>query len=230
VLRHDAFLAGDTTTDFLDRVPLSLRRELPQEHLETCALLAALVAQLGGHRASGMTTFPVGWRNGLLPPEPVVFTHHGSTVRVALLAARDGSFHATIGDDLRGARAVVLAATEDGPATQIETEVDGLRHRATVRHHGDRWWVDETELHLVPRFPTKGKEAVEGGLVAPLPGGVVAVEVSSGDTVTAGQLLVVVEAMKMEHRVTAPADGTVAEVRVELGQQVAAGDVLVILQ
>jgi biotin carboxyl carrier protein len=62
-----------------------------------------------------------------------------------------------------------------------------------------------------------------------LPGGVIAVAVAPGDAVTAGQLLVVVEAMKMEHRITAPSDGTVAEVRAAVGDQVAAGDLLVVL-
>ena len=68
-----------------------------------------------------------------------------------------------------------------------------------------------------------------GGLVAPMPGKVIAVEVTAGDAVAEGQLLMIVEAMKMEHRITAPHAGVVGEVRAHAGDQVGAGDLLVVL-
>ena len=68
-----------------------------------------------------------------------------------------------------------------------------------------------------------------GGLVAPMPGTVLAVHVAPGDTVTEGQLLMVVEAMKMEHRITAPRPGVVAEVRARGGDQVSGGDLLAVI-
>ena len=68
-----------------------------------------------------------------------------------------------------------------------------------------------------------------GGPVSPLPGSVVSVYVASGDEVADGDLLVVVEAMKMEHRIVATADSTVAEVLVAPGDKVDAGDLLVAL-
>jgi propionyl-CoA carboxylase alpha chain len=67
-------------------------------------------------------------------------------------------------------------------------------------------------------------------LLAPLPGSVVQVAVVSGQRVVAGDVLVVLEAMKMEHTVRAPFDGTVTEVRVELGEQVESGAVLVVVE
>ena len=78
---------------------------------------------------------------------------------------------------------------------------------------GDRVWVQgpdgDVALTAVPRFPESGRgEAVAGGLVAPMPGTVLAVHVGPGDTVAQGQLLMIVEAMKMEHRITAPRAGT----------------------
>ena len=238
ILRHDAFLAGDTTTDFLSRFPLSGRKDLPRAVLDTCAILAALAAQESDHTATRLRTLPLGWRNGILPPDPISFTHDERTTRIGVLPIlRDGSFSVAVDDGLGGStimRARVLhieiCLTAAGIEAELEAEIDGLRQRATVRSYGDRWWVDEVELQMQPRFPKKEKEAVEGGLTAPLPGGVVTVAVANGDRVVAGQLLVVVEAMKMEHRVTAPADGTVEEVRVALGQQVSSGDVLVVLQ
>ncbi|MCW2674751.1 MAG: acety-l/propionyl-CoA carboxylase subunit alpha [Frankiales bacterium] len=223
-LRHPSFLAGDTTTDFIQRVAPPRRKEVYVGQLEHCAVLAALTAQAWRRAASPLGGFPPGWRNGGLPPEAFSFRSGDVTVDLTYQARRDGTFDVTVGE--RALEARVLAVTDAG----IEAEVDGVRHRVRVRTDGSRWWVGEVELHLVPRFPVNEKEAVEGGLVAPLPGGVIAVAVSPGDAVTAGQLLVVVEAMKMEHRITAPSDGTVAEVRAAVGDQVAAGDLLVVLQ
>ena len=88
----------------------------------------------------------------------------------------------------------------------------------------------EEALAAVPRFPESGRgEAVAGGLVAPMPGTVLAVHVGPGDTVAQGQLLMIVEAMKMEHRITAPRAGTVGEVRARPGDQVNGGDLLAVL-
>jgi propionyl-CoA carboxylase alpha chain len=223
VLRHEAFLAGDTTTDFIERVSPPRAREVYVAQLEHCAVLAALTAQSWRRSRNPLGGFPAGWRNGVLPPESFTYRSADVTIDVAYRSRRDGCFEVTVGEKTWDAR--VLAVTPEG----IECEIDGVRHRVAVRNHEDRWWVGEVELSLVPRFPVKEKETVEGGLVAPLPGGVIAVAVAAGDVVRAGQLLVVVEAMKMEHRITAPADGTVAEVRAAVGDQVAAGDLLVVL-
>ncbi|MCU1602887.1 MAG: acety-l/propionyl-CoA carboxylase subunit alpha [Frankiales bacterium] len=223
VLRHEAFLAGDTTTDFIDRVDPPRAKAVYVTQLEHCAVLAALTAASWRRAASPMGRFPAGWRNGFLPAESFGYRHGSHDLVVSYRARRDGAYDVTAGENAWEAR--VLSVTAGG----IEAEIDGVRHRTAVRSAGDRWWVGEFELTLLPRFPSKEKELVEGGLVAPLPGGVISVGVAAGDSVTAGQLLVVVEAMKMEHRITAPADGTVDEVRVSVGQQVAAGDLLVVL-
>ncbi|MFV2039903.1 MAG: biotin/lipoyl-containing protein, partial [Acidimicrobiales bacterium] len=69
-----------------------------------------------------------------------------------------------------------------------------------------------------------------GGLAAPMPGVVLEVRCAPGDTVAKGQTLVVLEAMKMEHRIDAPSDGVVAEVRVASGGQVVNGEVLIVFE
>jgi len=111
-------------------------------------------------------------------------------------------------------------------------ELDGRRLLAEWQHDGPRWWVQgpegEVALIEVDRFPEPQADAVAGGLAAPMPGLVLSVAVVPGEAVVEGQLLVIVEAMKMEHRVNAPYAGTVSEVRVAVGDQVA-GDLLVVL-
>lgn len=81
----------------------------------------------------------------------------------------------------------------------------------------------------LPRFPERDPGGVSGGLTAPMPGKVIATYISVGDQIEAGKLMLIPEAMKMEHRITAPADGVVSELRVQEGDQVANGELLIVL-
>lgn len=84
-------------------------------------------------------------------------------------------------------------------------------------------------LEVVPRFVPPGTEPVGGGLIAPMPGAVLDVRCAAGDQVEAGQVLVVLETMKMEHPVRSPVEGVVAEIRVRAGDQVGTGVVLLVI-
>jgi propionyl-CoA carboxylase alpha chain len=94
--------------------------------------------------------------------------------------------------------------------------------------HGPR---GDIALNLVPRFKDGTEiEVIAGGLTAPMPGKVIAVEVTVGQRVRAGQVLAIMEAMKMEHTIVAPAAGIVGEMRVKKGDQVGAGDLLAVIE
>ena len=113
-------------------------------------------------------------------------------------------------------------------------ELAGFRGAWEVSRRGSRWYATgpvggSVALVQRSRFPDPDAETVEGGLVAPMPGKVLIVDVEAGDRVRAGQVLVVMEAMKMEHQITAPADGEVAEVRASVGDQVDNGELLVVI-
>ena len=86
-----------------------------------------------------------------------------------------------------------------------------------------------TTLEVAPRFALPGEEAPTGSLMAPMPGRVLEVRASTGDEVAAGQAVLVLEAMKMEHHMAAPFAGTVTEVRVAAGDQVDNGAVLLVI-
>lgn len=118
--------------------------------------------------------------------------------------------------------------------------IDGVSHVADVEDHAGTCVVDvggETysiEVEEQTRYIIRTRGGAAGGagaqtLKAPLPGKITHVGVRAGDTVTAGQGLVVIEAMKMENELKATAAGTVREVRVVAGQAVNAGDVLVVI-
>jgi biotin carboxyl carrier protein len=98
---------------------------------------------------------------------------------------------------------------------------------ASVYVHGPG---SSTELTEVTRLTDPAASIQAGSLIAPMPAMVITVSTMPGDSVAAGQPLIVLEAMKMQHAVLAPGDGVVAEVRVKEGEQVAAGQVLAVLE
>jgi acetyl-CoA/propionyl-CoA carboxylase biotin carboxyl carrier protein len=111
-------------------------------------------------------------------------------------------------------------------------EWDGVTH--ALRHAGDWLGRDGDSWRVADHDPVEavlrsGTGTGADTLAAPMPGTVTVVKVAVGDTVTAGQSLLVVEAMKMEHIITAPHDGTVAEVSVTPGATVAMDQVLAVV-
>jgi propionyl-CoA carboxylase alpha chain len=84
-------------------------------------------------------------------------------------------------------------------------------------------------LAAAPRFADPDAALAAGSLVAPMPGTVVRLAVQAGDPVKAGDPLLWLEAMKMEHRIAAPADGVVTELPVTVGQQVEVGTILAVV-
>ena len=108
---------------------------------------------------------------------------------------------------------------------------DGTKAWAHVAKVGDVWWVHHSGRIFTMERIEAGASSDEhlGGLVAPMPGVVLDVLVSAGQSVEAGQTLMILEAMKMEHRITAPRDGKIENVHVAAGDQVETDQLLVTL-
>ncbi len=235
ILRSTPFLAGDTTTSFLDEHPRVLEPTAPREDEQRHALAAAVAASAWDDPDP---LVPRGWRNVAGIPTVVSLTRVGGTGCLTMLV-----------DDRRAGTSVHMASTEAvpfadvfalaserlegadfdivsvaGAEVTVRSTVGGVEAACTVARYGDAVYVDDG-IHssawlLMPRFPDHSGEAAGHGAVTPVPGTITAVLVAAGDVVTAGQPLVVLEAMKMEHRVAAEADGVVRAVLVEVGQPV----------
>jgi propionyl-CoA carboxylase alpha chain len=222
-LRARAFLDGDTTTDFIERVePVAA---LPD--VDRAAAIAALWLQ-GRNRAEAgvLAGLPSGWRNGRLPAQHAVLAHGDRVIDVRYRSRRDGTFQ--LGDG-------AIAQVHDWSPAAIDVEIGGRRLRSAVTAAGNRLHVQlpsgTVDVDIVPRFAVAaGDDAGHGGLVAPMPGVVHSVHCAIGDVVATRQPLLILEAMKMEHPVVAPQAGTVTDVRVALGEHVTTGTVLVVLQ
>jgi propionyl-CoA carboxylase alpha chain len=222
-LRHEDFLAGDTDTGFLERIGVGTLAARPAGVLPVSALAAALaVAANRAARATVQRAVPSGWRNLPSQPQRVTYLAGDETVDVEYRLTRDG-----LVTDLD---AVLVAQAPEA----VVLDVAGLRVRFAVARHGDRVEVDSAfgsvALTEVPRFADPADRVVAGATVAPMPGTVALLAVAAGDRVAAGAELLVLEAMKMQHRVVAAAGGVVTELRVAVGQQVDAGAVLAVIE
>jgi propionyl-CoA carboxylase alpha chain len=232
VLRHDAFLAGDTTTSFLGQHfgDPEARGVVVSPQTVDLALLGALVVSAQARRGVGalLPTLPVGFSNTTGVEHEMAFRVAGETRLLRYRQRRDGSWRVV--QDGSGVMDLRARVGGDG---RVELEVEGRRVTQRVVSHADRVEVHgaggRVDLEVVPRFHEVAAVASQGVTLAPMPGSVVAVEVDEGDEVEEGELLVTVEAMKMEHRVTAPFAGRIDEVRVVAGQQVEADQVLVVV-
>jgi acetyl/propionyl-CoA carboxylase alpha subunit len=242
ILREPEFLAGATDTGYLTRHdPAVLARAATAPGARPLHALAAALAGQAGRRSAApvLGTLPSGWRNVPSEPQHAEFSCDGEPVSVSYrlgggaagAAAGGGStaWAAVDGSELAG-----LVVWSQSPE-RVELEVDGTRRAISVSQVGDTWYVDSalgsSVLTEVPRFPEPGPAAQAGGsLLAPMPGTVVTVAVAVGDQVRAGETVLVLEAMKMEHTVTAPHEGTVTELRAKPGAAVDTGAVLAVVQ
>jgi propionyl-CoA carboxylase alpha chain len=117
-------------------------------------------------------------------------------------------------------------------ADRVVLDVDGVQRTYDVAVHGDRVYAGGTALTALPRLPEPAaQEHAPGALVAPMPGTVVrlAENVAPGMRVSAGEPLLWLEAMKMEHRITAPVSGTLTALHAAPGRQIEAGALLAVV-
>jgi len=224
-LRTPEFLAGDTTTDFIARVKPARAREPSDGERTRLAQLAALWVQGVNRRdAQVLATAPSGWRNARLPDQKLVLAHGEASVTVRYRSLRDGRFRFEDGTTAR-----IHTWSREG----IDVEIGGRRTWARVSRAGDQLVVHGPNGDLVfterPRFTLPGAEETAGGFVAQMPGKVIDLRVKVGDRVTAGDTLLVLEAMKMEHPLRTMEAGVVTEVRVVQGEQVEAGTLLLVV-
>ncbi len=223
--------AGRTTTDLVesrgDRLVPAVPDEVRAAHLHGAAL--ALVAG----RPAVQPGVPNGWRTWADAVETVVL-RDDTTAEVEVRSTRTGTTVAIDGAD------PLLAVLHAWDGRHADVEVDGLRRRVAVQaepeddEHARSVLVSAggwtTAWTQPARLPAGEASEQARGPSSPVPGTVVAVHVAAGDRVSAGDALVVLEAMKMEHRITADTDASVVEVVVAVGDAVDAHEVLVVLE
>jgi acetyl/propionyl-CoA carboxylase alpha subunit len=232
ILREPDFLAGATDTGYLTRhEPAALSRSAAGPATTAVHALVAALARQAVSRAAApvLGSLPSGWRNVFSTPQRVTYTAAGEQYDVAYRILGD-TVRASVNDVPLGQAEILGPSGTD----RVDLEIDGMRRVYRVHRIGPDTYVDasdgSTALTEVPRFGDPEKLAPAGSLLAPMPGLVRRVLVEVGALVTAGQPLLVLEAMKMEQTVAAPAAGVVAELRAKAGEQVSTGQVLAVVE
>ncbi len=229
LLGHESFLAAELDTGFLERHSGLATVGASERTLRDHAIAAALWSQEERRRqAPVLGRVPSGWRNNPTQMQHISFRAGDAEVAVGYRAVARGRFRVETG----GGSFDVLVVDVDPNGLRLE--IGACQRRYELIAAGDRWYVHgadgRSELTEVPRFPEAESEEVSGGCQASMPGRILAVRVAEGDAVAKGDVLVVMEAMKMEHQITAPRAGRVTTLHVAEGQQVDAGDVLVVVE
>ncbi len=201
----EAFVSGDVETGFIERNLDDLLPALqpPKDVLEAAGLLIA--ARAAGSDATETLDLHEGWT----PPSAgfrLNAVPRPTTVRVG----HNGEVHEV---ELSG------RSVWDIPIARLKR--DGVFAYDYLGWSG---------LFTEVRFDGGQASAADGAIIAPMPGKVIAVDVAEGQVVTAGQRLMVLEAMKMEHALTAPFDGTVTELSASEGGQVQVEAVLCVVE
>ncbi|MFD9166965.1 biotin carboxylase N-terminal domain-containing protein [Streptomyces sp. NPDC059558] len=217
-LRHPEFTAGQLDTGFYERHLDTLTADAPDA---TAAALAAALAEAAPAPDAPLAARLGGWRNVRSQPQTRRYRSAGVEHEVQYQPVNHPGIR-------------VVAATP----CLVTLEVEGIRRAFHVKQNSNR-----TEIYVdsalgahtftpVPRFPDPQDRTEPGSLLAPMPGTVVRIAegLAPGSPVTAGQPLLWLEAMKMEHRILAPASGTLTALHVATGQQVEFGALLAVVQ
>ena len=230
ILEHADFLRGATDTHFLERhQPAALVASVAHPDAERLhAVAAALAGQAERRRqAKVLRRVPPGWRNVPSELQRIELATEERTIVVGYRLARAGAIVAVDGEVVAD-----LQVRETLPDLVV-LESGSVLRRFAVHRVGEVSFVDSvlgsTRLVELPRHPSGEATLAAGTLIAPMPGIVRRVCVAVCDVVAARAELLVLEAMKMEHRILAPAAGTVAALHVAEGDNVAAGALLVVL-
>ena len=223
-LRNESFINGNTTTDFIEREKPNGEQVLSENQIFNASAAIALWIAMGNRASDEVTDFmPSNWTNGRMPYQRIKLMILKNEIEIKYQLKRSGLF------EVMGTNCKIHAVDESG----IDVEVGSHRFFAQVTRADDQILINmpfgDLDALIVPRFLEPGNEVPEGGLVAPMPGKVIEVKVKKGDKVKAGDTLIIIEAMKMEHSIKATENGKVTKLMVSLNQQVDNGATLLVL-
>ena len=224
-LRSKEFLDGDTTSDFIDRVNPDRKLKLSPLEIEHVVSIAALWIQERNRSKTNIASFmSSGWTNGRLPKQNITLVYDREEYKVLYKYKRN------IGYIFEwGKIGVIHSADKYG----IDVEFNGKRHYSRITIKDNNILVHmpygDVNLEIKPRFLMPGSEKLQGSLSAPMPGKVIALNVKKGSKVKAGDVLVILEAMKMEHSIKAAEDGVVSKILISKNDQVENGAPLMVV-
>ena len=225
ILRSDEFLKGNTTTDFLEKAKIKDEINLNEEEIYFLAIAASMWIQgKNRYESEVLSNLSSGWNNARLPMQEIKLQFNDELLTVKYKNNRDEIFTTDKNNS---------AKINTWDKNFIDVEIDNTRIRSKVTFDNELLLIQSKSgdvlFKILPKFETVKKVAIEGGLNAPMPGKVVEIKIKKGAKIKKGDTLIILEAMKMEHKVLAPSDGKVKEILIHKDEQVENGATLVVL-
>ncbi|WP_332643498.1 ATP-binding protein [Aeromicrobium sp.] len=226
ILGDEEFRAERVHTALLDERLADWSKPANGEHAVRKAALAAALAEAASSTANAkvLGRIPTAYRNVPSQERTRSYTIGTEEITVSYRGIRTG----LVQSELEG---VTIGAVTP---TRVVLDDDGLTETYAVAVGSG--WVDvdgpggSFDFTPVPESVDPADVIAEGSLLAPMPAAVMSVAVTEGQHVTKGDIVVVLEAMKMQHTITAPYDGVVTELSATAGAQVESGAVLAVIE
>ncbi len=239
IARHPAFEAGEVETGFIpmyqnDLIPAPVTPDNEALAFAALDILLTRDAEAALHAAQSNDPYSpwnstAGFRLNDDNHHDLILRHDGDDIAVKV-HYRDAGYAL----DMPDGSAIIVNGEHDQNGA-IHASLNNVRKRATVLRDGNRLMIfrdgraDRLDI-FDPLAAAGGNEGAGGGLTAPMPGKIIAVMAKAGQSVAAGDKLVVMEAMKMEHTISAPVTGTIKEVFFDVGDQVDDGAELIAIE
>ncbi len=225
ILRSDEFLKGNTTTDFLEKAKIKDEIKLNEEEIYFLAIAASMWIQgKNRYESEVLSNLSSGWNNARLPMQEIKLQFDDKPLTVKYKNNREEIFTTDKNNSVK---------INSWDKNFIDVEIDNIRIRSKVTFDNELLLIQSKSgdvlFKILPKFETVKKVSIEGGLNAPMPGKVVEIKIKKGAKIKKGDTLIILEAMKMEHKVLAPSDGKVKEILIHKDEQVENGATLVVL-
>ena len=224
-LENNSFLKGKTTSDFIPREHKKLFKAIDKKLLDRTMKASALWLQEHNKKDNKKLHFlPRNWTNGILPKQDITFEFSDEEYKFQYENNNNHiQIHREHFERLSTSSALIISVDEE----HIHCEIDGIAIKAFISCFHDEITINSGSGDLVfkvlPKFIDPNEIIIEGSLTAPMPGKILNINVKKGSSVKAGETLLILEAMKMEHTIKATSDGQVIELYVKTGDQVESG-------
>ena len=227
-LENKSFLGGKTTSDFIEReskkIFLDIDKGLVDKSMKAAVLWLQQINKLDNER---LNFLPRNWTNGIMPKENISFTYQEEEYIFSYEnISEDIVIHRKYFERISESKAKLLEHNQAG----IRVELDEIILSAQITKQNDLITVNlgkgDVCFKINPRFADPNEVSIEGGLVAPMPGKILKIMNKKGAKVKAGDTLIILEAMKMEHTIKASDQGIISDLFVKVGDQVENGSLL----
>ena len=223
-IRHPEFLAGNTTSDFIE-IQSPNRKKVLNDHDKNNLMIAGAlwISQTNIKNKNKLRFIKHSWTNGRLPHQNISFQFENEVHQIKYSYINKESI------SILEKNVEIISFDNE----MLECVIDDIRSQYQIYRDEDRLFVfdsfNDIQLKVLPRFVDPSTSSIEGGLLAPMPGKISEVLIKKDQKVKAGQSLMIIEAMKMEQTIKSPNAGKISKIMVKKGQQVENGESLLVI-